>query len=265
MSNSPQATEYLLLGRLQQDCDYYLGAGARNKRHLWALDEALQIHKMKELYDCLAIKPEWLTLEAINEYERQFMRTPIQRLAAQPHLNYRVQRKAMNSARLLPPVGQKFSLQESTALREWVVAAGFQAWVDRQSILVVGEDAPDIPDGLAEQRLAKAASKAAALQERAESVAAARTNEYRELPASQWIEVAMGSEFANQFNKLMLARFLDDKDDFGGLMGSGWIDPLTALGMQPLNSQFETREVLVFLKQAYDKSGTMLRAINPEQ
>lgn len=75
MSDPQQKFEYQLLGRLQQDCDYYLGAGARNKKHLWALDEALQIQKMKELYEGLAVKPEWLTLEAIQEYEEKMVGT----------------------------------------------------------------------------------------------------------------------------------------------------------------------------------------------
>lgn len=60
---------YQLLGRLQQDCDYYLGNGGRAKKHLWAGDEAGQIKKMKELYEELPEKPEWLTLAAIERYE----------------------------------------------------------------------------------------------------------------------------------------------------------------------------------------------------
>jgi len=61
--------DYQLLGRLQQDCDYYLGHGNRAKKHLWAGDEAAQIAKMKEIYEGLPEKPEWLTLEQIAQYE----------------------------------------------------------------------------------------------------------------------------------------------------------------------------------------------------
>jgi hypothetical protein len=60
---------YQLLGRLQQDCEYYLGHGNRAKKHLWADDEAEQIAKMKEIYEGLPEKPEWITLEKIAEYE----------------------------------------------------------------------------------------------------------------------------------------------------------------------------------------------------
>jgi hypothetical protein len=61
--------DYMLLDRLRQDCDYYFGHGGRNAEHcLWAHDEQKQIDKMRELYDLLPVKPEWLTREQIDEY-----------------------------------------------------------------------------------------------------------------------------------------------------------------------------------------------------
>lgn len=68
-TNHDTQFNYQLLGRLQQDCDYYLGHGNRAKKHLWAGDEAAQIAKMKEIYEGLSEKPEWLTLEQIAQYE----------------------------------------------------------------------------------------------------------------------------------------------------------------------------------------------------
>jgi len=70
--------DYQLLARLQQDCEYYLGAGARNKKHLWALDEASQIQKMRALYAGLPEKPEWITLEDIEEYEAAMLRPQVE-------------------------------------------------------------------------------------------------------------------------------------------------------------------------------------------
>lgn len=67
--------EYQLLGRLQQDCEYYLGSGNRAKKHLWAGDEAEQIAKMKEIYESLPEKPEWISLEKIAEYEAAMLLT----------------------------------------------------------------------------------------------------------------------------------------------------------------------------------------------
>ena len=60
---------YMLLDRLKSDCEYYLRYGGRNAKHsLWAQDEQKQIDKMRELYNLLQIKPEWLTREQIDEY-----------------------------------------------------------------------------------------------------------------------------------------------------------------------------------------------------
>lgn len=67
---SASAEPYMLLSRLQQDCDYFLGAGGRAEKHLWAGNVQDQIAKMREIYDTLAEKPQWLTAEDIDRYER---------------------------------------------------------------------------------------------------------------------------------------------------------------------------------------------------
>lgn len=64
-------SDYMLLSRLKQDCDYYLGYGNRAEKHLWAGDADSQVAKMRELYAVLPEKPEWLTAEQIDEYERR--------------------------------------------------------------------------------------------------------------------------------------------------------------------------------------------------
>ena len=67
---SGHADEYRLLGRLKADCDYFLGAGGRAEKHLWAGNVQEQIAKMRELYALLPEKPEWLTPEDIDRYAR---------------------------------------------------------------------------------------------------------------------------------------------------------------------------------------------------
>ena len=59
---------YRLLDRLRTDCEYFLGEGHRNEKHLWAGNVSAQIHKMRELYDALPEKPNWLTREQIEDY-----------------------------------------------------------------------------------------------------------------------------------------------------------------------------------------------------
>ena len=75
--------DYVLLDRLRADCDYFLGAGGRSEKHLWAGSAYAQIRKMRELYDALSEKPEWLTAEAIDRYAAQ-MAAPYQ-VAAYHH------------------------------------------------------------------------------------------------------------------------------------------------------------------------------------
>lgn len=68
-SGLSQAFEYQMLARLRSDCEYSLNTG-ENK--LWAGNAQEQIDKMRELYNGLEVKPEWITLEDIDEYERRF-------------------------------------------------------------------------------------------------------------------------------------------------------------------------------------------------
>lgn len=76
--------DYVLLDRLRADCEYFLGAGGRSEKHLWAGSVYAQIRKMRELYDALPEKPEWLTAEAIDRYAAQ-MAAPYQ-VAAYHHI-----------------------------------------------------------------------------------------------------------------------------------------------------------------------------------
>ena len=63
-----QNPDYRLLDRLRADCEYFLGAGNRAEKHLWAGSVYAQIVKMRGLYDALPQKPEWLTKEMIDDY-----------------------------------------------------------------------------------------------------------------------------------------------------------------------------------------------------
>ena len=72
--NEPTRDEkfrYMMLSRLKQDCDYYLGNGNRSIKHLWAGSEKDQIQEMKTRHNAFADdkKPEWLTWGDILRYE----------------------------------------------------------------------------------------------------------------------------------------------------------------------------------------------------
>ena len=62
---------YMLLDRLRQDCNYYLGYGNRHPNSLWAHDEQKQIDKMRELYNMLPEKPNWISIEDIDNYAKE--------------------------------------------------------------------------------------------------------------------------------------------------------------------------------------------------
>lgn len=81
LENSEQEKfEYQLLSRLQADCKYVLdtevgenGIKLENAQsHLWAKNPEEQIAKMRELYNAVPVKPEWITEEEINGYEKRF-------------------------------------------------------------------------------------------------------------------------------------------------------------------------------------------------
>lgn len=59
---------YRLLSRLQEDCEYFLNAGGRNEKHLWSGSVDTQIKDMKDIYNRLDVKPDWLTMEQIEFY-----------------------------------------------------------------------------------------------------------------------------------------------------------------------------------------------------
>jgi len=64
-------SNYMMLGRLQTDNDYFLGAGNRSESQLWAGNVKDQIAEMKKLWGELPKdgKPEWLSMSDIEDYE----------------------------------------------------------------------------------------------------------------------------------------------------------------------------------------------------
>lgn len=75
--NRDKTFRYMLLSRLQSDCDYYLHYGGRHPKVLWAGDETRQIEFMTRLHDSFDAdeKPEWLTMEQIRNYAVEMLGT----------------------------------------------------------------------------------------------------------------------------------------------------------------------------------------------
>ena len=69
---SARSFDYQFLGRLEQDCRYFLAYGNRYIGHLWAKNVDEQIAEMKRIHNSFSEdeKPEWLTMEEIENYEK---------------------------------------------------------------------------------------------------------------------------------------------------------------------------------------------------
>lgn len=65
--------DYKMLDRLKSDCEYFLGNGNSYEKHLHQGNVENQIAKMKEIYNSLKEKPEWLTMEDIENYEKEML------------------------------------------------------------------------------------------------------------------------------------------------------------------------------------------------
>lgn len=64
---------YMMLSRLESDCKYFLGCGGKSERNLWAGNVVDQIVEMKKIWESLEVKPEWLSMEQINDYEAKMI------------------------------------------------------------------------------------------------------------------------------------------------------------------------------------------------
>ena len=60
---------YRLLDRMKSDCLYFLGNGS-GKSKLWGGTVEEHIEYMEKLYDLIAEKPEWLTIEEIGQFKQ---------------------------------------------------------------------------------------------------------------------------------------------------------------------------------------------------
>lgn len=64
---------YMMLDRLRIDCKYFLGNGHRLNKYLWAGNVKYHIAIMKGIYNGFTDgqKPEWLTMEQIEQFESE--------------------------------------------------------------------------------------------------------------------------------------------------------------------------------------------------
>lgn len=61
---------YMMLDRLRQDCAYAVNQ-SKSTRQLWGKTVDAHIAEMRRLYSLVKEKPEWLSLEDIDMYEKE--------------------------------------------------------------------------------------------------------------------------------------------------------------------------------------------------
>ena len=78
ITTQPLSIRYGLLGRMEADCEYFLGYGFRSYKYLWGKNVADHIFYMKALWNSFSQeqKPEWLSMEKIEAYEREMSKNP---------------------------------------------------------------------------------------------------------------------------------------------------------------------------------------------
>lgn len=71
----PREKDFMLLGRLKSDCDYFLGAGNGNEKVLYYKSVKIHCDNMEKIWESLPEedKPEWLSMEQIKKYRKDMM------------------------------------------------------------------------------------------------------------------------------------------------------------------------------------------------
>ena len=72
-NTSEDTFHYMFLSRLKSDCEYFLGYGNGSENVLPSKNIEKHISLMKETWEKLPVKPEWLSYEEIEDYERRML------------------------------------------------------------------------------------------------------------------------------------------------------------------------------------------------
>lgn len=75
LSTLDDSGKYMFLDRMRSDCDYIINnnLGKSGFKNLWAGSPEKQIKSMKYLYNSVKEKPDWISMEDINNYEKQLL------------------------------------------------------------------------------------------------------------------------------------------------------------------------------------------------
>lgn len=71
----PREFDYMMLGRMRSDCNYFLENGNGYEGHLWGGSVEKICDEMENIWNSFAEdeKPEWLTMEQNKDYRKRMM------------------------------------------------------------------------------------------------------------------------------------------------------------------------------------------------
>lgn len=196
-----RSDDYRLLSRLKADCDYFLGAGGRAEKHLWAGNVREQIAKMRELYDALPEKPEWLTMEDIDRYAQR-MEPPYEVVVYHHFENGFDEQLDYQTLAKAEQAGQKYVAGTMEGEDSFAYdGAGIYDLYERKWLRVYG----DFPD----ERAIEQAAQAMAAEEQQEKDGPARTEADEPAPSEELV----GKEVTLDGHRFMVERVSDLSDD----------------------------------------------------
>ena len=164
---------------------------------------------------------------------------------------------ALNSVKLRPLPGKSFTDEEASSLIKWLSENGWSGSREGNYVLGIG-DIDDVWHRVPEaMRITKADLKAIEREKARDEKENRDKDEYDSSPAKEWIEKIFGNA-TNQYNKRVLARYLDNKvDTYFGDITHKWVEPI--LGILPSLSEeslvsMSRDDLFPLIKDVYESS-----------
>lgn len=169
---------------------------------------------------------------------------------------YRISRRAVNSVRVLPPVGKQFDEQTLAEMKAKLKEAGATVIQQGSGLAVIDDDVWSLVESTLPMKQTKATTlslqKKEAFEERENKRKSDNQSYLASSPSVPWIESVFGKDFENQHNRTALARFLDGAEKkFEGMASWKWQD-----GIEKVGAYTEDKKGIDWkkLKDAYEQS-----------
>lgn len=179
---------------------------------------------------------------------------------APPNNNYVVDIVHVNSAKLRPLPGKRFSDDERVALQKWLQENGWQTYLNKNYIFAVGDDSAfsqDIPKACRETKQVLVDKQRVEERERARNIRESNIiSTLANSSATEWVDNIFGNDCMNTFNKSALVKYLDGTaKKFEGLIGQKWLAGLLVLGMTEESANEKNADVILAeVKAAFKKN-----------